>query len=659
MRAGHPKRVLLSALVIALLLIPLLNMASAQVGFCSIGGTENTVTIYPTADVYAFGKYSRPQLKFDIRGIPSGSNIISAKLCLYRLNADNWDGDIAVYRVDDQLWGENITAGEFDAQTLTNGENHAGKFMSHGWDNLDVLTQLKVDYNADHTYTSFRLRWANDNENEPSIGVDDGRFLLINGEAEELSIVFYASEYNGRDPYLEVTYALLYAVSASISPSESSGPPGETLNYTVTVKNTGNIPDNYDLTAEDNEGWDLALDNNLLENIAPDGSKTTTLRVTIPKNATPCTKDNITVIATSQTDNMVSAENSCIAHATTAPLPKDNTPPPTPSLVSPANGANITDNTPTFEWSAVSDPSGVTYTLQVDNDADFTSPEVNSSGLAENIHTPSALADENYSWHVRAVDGVGNSGDWSTVWTMLIDTAAPAAPSLLEPADGSLTNDNTPTFRWTSVTDPSGVTYTIQVDNDADFTSPEVNSSGLAENIHTPSALADENYSWHVRAVDGAGNASSWSENWSFTVSAAPSPPAPAAFTVSDLIISPPEVALGEEISISVTVKNTGDLEGIYTVTLKINDVVEAIENVTLAGGATKSVTFKVAEDTEGTYNVKVDGLTGSFSVVAPPPPGVPWIIIIALLVIAMAAAAAFYMWRRRKSSKHRARFKR
>jgi outer membrane protein assembly factor BamB len=162
--------------------------------------------IYPTADVYAFGGYSRSQLKFDISSIPSGSNILSANLWMYRFAADNWDGNVTLSRVDNQLWGETITASEFDAQTLTNVENHSGKFTSHGWDNLNVLNQLKVDHDIGHTYTSFRLRWTNDNGDNPSSGVNDGRFLAIESQPDNLLIVFNSSEYDNQDPYLEVTY---------------------------------------------------------------------------------------------------------------------------------------------------------------------------------------------------------------------------------------------------------------------------------------------------------------------------------------------------------------------------------------------------------------------------------------------------------------------
>lgn len=178
----------------------------------SMTGTPNEISVvmHPIADVYAFGAcetgYSRSQLKFDISTIPSGADITSAKLWLYRFAADNWGGDIILDRVDDQVWDETITANEFDAQILTNEENYLGKFMSHGWDYLNVLSQVEVDYDSGHICTSFRLKWAGDDENEPSVGVDDGRFLFINSEADSLSITFCASEYDGNKPYLEVSY---------------------------------------------------------------------------------------------------------------------------------------------------------------------------------------------------------------------------------------------------------------------------------------------------------------------------------------------------------------------------------------------------------------------------------------------------------------------
>ncbi len=95
----------------------------------------------------------------------------------------------------------------------------------------------------------------------------------------------------------------------------------------------------------------------------------------------------------------------------------------------------------------------------------------------------------------------------------------------------------------------------------------------------------------------------------------------PAAFTTSALTISPTEVDIGEKVTITVLVANTGDLSGSYTVTLTINKVVAATKDVTLAGGASQKVTFTTAKDAADTYAVNVDGLTGSFTVKPPPAP--------------------------------------
>ncbi len=98
-----------------------------------------------------------------------------------------------------------------------------------------------------------------------------------------------------------------------------------------------------------------------------------------------------------------------------------------------------------------------------------------------------------------------------------------------------------------------------------------------------------------------------------------PLPPViPAAFETSSLSISPAEVVIGEEVTIAVLVANTGGEAGSYQVTLVINDLVEATKEVTVRAGLSKEVTFSVTREEAGSYTVAVDGLSGSFAVVAP-----------------------------------------
>jgi PKD repeat protein len=129
-------------------------------------------------------------------------------------------------------------------------------------------------------------------------------------------------------------------------------------------------------------------------------------------------------------------------------------------------------------------------------------------------------------------------------------------------------------------------------------------------------------------------------------------PLTPAAFTFSGLVVSPADVAPGTEVTVSVTVKNTGELSGTYSAELKLDGATKETKTGTLAGGASATVTFKASSQAEGTHTVQVGTLTGSFKVTKPvtPPPTAPdytWYIIGAVAVIVIVVAA--YLLMRRK----------
>jgi hypothetical protein len=126
---------------------------------------------------------------------------------------------------------------------------------------------------------------------------------------------------------------------------------------------------------------------------------------------------------------------------------------------------------------------------------------------------------------------------------------------------------------------------------------------------------------FRVMSSDGAGNLVVSDEHIFTTLEA----PAPAtAFTSTKLSISPSEVNIGETVSISVLITNTGNTADSYEITLKINGVVQTTKNVALNAGASEEVTFTTAKDVAGNYTVDANGLSGSFTVKeapAPPPP--------------------------------------
>ena len=104
----------------------------------------------------------------------------------------------------------------------------------------------------------------------------------------------------------------------------------------------------------------------------------------------------------------------------------------------------------------------------------------------------------------------------------------------------------------------------------------------------------------------------------SFSVSSDAPAVKPAEFQVTELIVNPSAVMVDETVEISVKVTNVGEASGSYTVDFKIDDTTHETKDVTLPGGATDVVVFEVTETNSGTYNVEIDGLSGSFTVEAP-----------------------------------------
>jgi len=95
-----------------------------------------------------------------------------------------------------------------------------------------------------------------------------------------------------------------------------------------------------------------------------------------------------------------------------------------------------------------------------------------------------------------------------------------------------------------------------------------------------------------------------------------------AEFELSGLTISPSEAGVDQEVSIRVTVENVGEDEGSTEVTLKVDGEEVDSQDVTVAAGATQTVTFTHSEAEEGTYAIKVDGQSGTLTVTAGPGPG-------------------------------------
>ena len=99
--------------------------------------------------------------------------------------------------------------------------------------------------------------------------------------------------------------------------------------------------------------------------------------------------------------------------------------------------------------------------------------------------------------------------------------AVPGVPNLTAPVDGAPNQSLTPTFEW--ATPAQGAYYTLEVDDDPGFGSPEIFESGLPDTSFTPDAELQSNtvYYWRVTSENTCGSGTA-SAVWSFTTIAMP-----------------------------------------------------------------------------------------------------------------------------------------
>jgi len=155
------------------------------------------------------------------------------------------------------------------------------------------------------------------------------------------------------------------------------------------------------------------------------------------------------------------------------------------------------------------------FTLSYENEEIAAQGEtIDSSGsFSESITIPQSV----HGPHTIMVKDDQNN---NSKVTFTIQSTAPAIPRLLSPGDGTrigVLGGIKPTMKWTGVTDPSGVTYSLEVDTTSDFSQPilqQTDIPGTSYTLTSAQALPKGEYYWRVEAVDGASNESGWSQPW-------------------------------------------------------------------------------------------------------------------------------------------------
>lgn len=130
----------------------------------------------------------------------------------------------------------------------------------------------------------------------------------------------------------------------------------------------------------------------------------------------------------------------------------------------------------------------------------------------EEVFTISGLTEgEIYYFGIKACDEVPN---WSGLSNIVFNCDLPIAPTLIGPSNG-LTGLHQPlVLDWSNVSGANG--YEIELDNNSDFSSPEIETSTISSYYTVTGLELETTYHWRIRAVSDCGSGT-WSSVWYFT----------------------------------------------------------------------------------------------------------------------------------------------
>jgi hypothetical protein len=184
-----------------------------------------------------------------------------------------------------------------------------------------------------------------------------------------------------------------------------------------------------------------------LTSTAPAGGSVVSLRssntavATVPASVTIPQGDNLanftlTTRAVSVTTNVtITATHGASSRDVTLTVTPSTAPPAAPSLLSPANNAQLPPNqSVAFSWGAV--PGAATYEIQIDDSNTFSAPlTVSQSGITQTQFSWTFTSERRFWWRVRGRTAGGTNGAWSSVRVFEIKRGAPPPP----PPSGSPT----------------------------------------------------------------------------------------------------------------------------------------------------------------------------------------------------------------------------
>lgn len=162
--------------------------------------------------------------------------------------------------------------------------------------------------------------------------------------------------------------------------------------------------------------------------------------------------------------------------------------------------------TPSFLWDRVEGAAG--YSIQIDNDANFSSPTINQK-IDLNSFTPqggvqSILDDGNYFWRVAMRRSNTVEGHWTEGAPFVVSSVTPLPISPINDAEIS----QQPTFAWSAVLTPTieprvaAGRYRLQLDDDPNFSTPtSFDTDNTSFTLPKGRSISDGAWYWRVAVL--------------------------------------------------------------------------------------------------------------------------------------------------------------
>jgi len=187
----------------------------------------------------------------------------------------------------------------------------------------------------------------------------------------------------------------------SPTPAERTICVGDEAEYDIAVGSIGGYSDDVTLSAGGHPaGTTAGFSTNP---VSPPGASTLTIG-----NTAGATPGPYTITITGEATGPV-------IHTSDVALEIVDSAPPAPSLVSPADGSTGVATSPTLTWSAVAGALG--YLVEVDDDADFSSPEFTATVTGLSTTASGLDASTLYHWRVTAENPCGGTASTSFTFT--------------------------------------------------------------------------------------------------------------------------------------------------------------------------------------------------------------------------------------------------